>query len=220
MMLLATAALALAAPDPALAQPSSPIPASTGLPSSAPASGGAQRKTEPTQRSMSVPDTGAAGGRIKRIAGGSLTRNQVVYGLTHQVQEAKQLSKLKTADFDNLRIYKLPSSMQRAMKVSDGDGKAVTIAMLGNGAQEAHPTAASSPSANDRVSPIQYLRDTLAGFNVSNALDNPGTLDASNANVNVANVPFSNVLNSNNVSIGHVIGLYIGGGGIITTITK
>jgi hypothetical protein len=229
-LMLAAAAMALAAPSAAFAQTTqpSPMPASTGttsspLPaSSAPAAPAPTTMSEPTNvPATSAPSSGgtsapAAKPQIKKLKTGSLTRSQVVYGLTHQVQAAKQLVKMKTVNFDNLRVYRLPSSLKGVLKVSDADAQAVTLALLGNGVEVAQTTPAL-PSTNGNNSPIQYLRDVLANINVSNALNNLNVLN--NSNVNVA-VSLQNVLNNNKISIGQVVGLYIGGGGIITTITK
>ena len=157
-----------------------------------------------------------AKGKVKKIKSGSLTRSQVLYGLTHQVQAAKQLVKMKTINFDNLRVYKVPTTLRSLIKLSDADQRALALAILGNGIQVAQTTP-SMPSSNGNNSPIQYLRDVLANINVSNALNNLNVLNNSNVNVNVA---LSNVLNNNKISIGQVVGLYIGGGGIITTITQ
>ena len=140
----------------------------------------------------------------------------MLYGVTHQVAAAKQLLKMKTINFDNLRVYKVPTSLKSVLKVSDAESQAIALAMLGTGTQVAQTTP-SMPSSNGNNSPIQYLRDVLANINVSNALNNLNVLNGSNVNVNVA---LSNVLNNNKISIGQVVGLYIGGGGIITTITK
>jgi hypothetical protein len=160
-------------------------------------------------------NNGNHNGQIKKIKSGSLTRSQVLYGLTHQVAAAKQLLKMKTVNFNNLRVYKLPSSLKSMVKLSDADQQALALAVLGNGVQVAQTT--TLPSTNGNNSPIQYLRDVLANINVSNALNNLNVLNNSNVNVNVA---LSNVLNNNKISIGQVVGLYIGGGGIITTITQ
>jgi hypothetical protein len=234
-LMLAVAAMALAAPSAAFAQTTqpSPMPASTGTTSSplpassapAPAAPAPTTMSEPTNApATSAPSKSGSGGssagtpkpEIKKLKDGSLTRSQVLYGLTHQVQEAKQLAKMKTVNFDNLRVYRLPASLQGALKVSDADTQAIAVALLGNGVQVAQ-TGPGLPSSNGNNSPIQYLRNVLANINVSNALNNLNVLNNSNVNVNVA---LSNVLNNNKISIGQVVGLYIGGGGIITTITK
>ena len=247
---LATAALALAATGIASAQTSpmpssstmpmsSPGPAASSMPVS-PATANPTMGTTPTANPVSAPSSssssapassgsgttrstggnaaggGVGNGKIKQIKSGSLTRAQVVYGLTHQVQAAKQLLTMKTVNFDNLRVYKLPTTLQSVLKVSDADQRAIVVAMLGSGIRVAQTTPAL-PSSNGNNSPIQYLRNVLANINVSNALNNLNVLNNSNVNLNVA---LSNVLNNNKISIGQVVGLYIGGGGIITTITK
>jgi hypothetical protein len=249
-LMLAAAALALASTGAASAQSSpmpssttmpmsSPAPAMTSMPVS-PATANPTMGTTPTANPVSSPASstsapaasgsgttrstggtpaggnGAGNGKIKQIKSGSLTRSQVLYGLTHQVQAAKQLLKTKTVNFDNLRVYRLPTSLKSMVKVSDADQQAIVLAMFGNGIQVAQTTPAL-PGSNGNNSPIQYLRDVLANINVSNALNNLNVLNGSNVNVNVA---LSNVLNNNKISIGQVVGLYIGGGGIITTITK
>jgi len=219
---------------------SSPAPAASSMPV-APATANPTMGTSPTANPMSSPSSssssapassgsgttrstggapnggvGVGNGKIKTIKTGSLSRSQVLYGLTHQVQAAKQLLKTKTVNFDNLRVYKLPTSLKSMVKLSDADQQAIVMAMLGSGIRVAQTTPAL-PSSNGNNSPIQYLRDVLANINVSNALNNLNVLNGSNVNVNVA---LSNVLNNNKISIGQVVGLYIGGGGIITTITK
>jgi hypothetical protein len=188
------------------------MPAATSAP--APSSSG----TGATRSTGGNPGTnnGNGRGKVKQLKSGSLSRSQVVYGLTHQLQAAKQLLKMKTVNFDNLRVYKLPSSLKSMVKLSDAEQQGIVLAMLGNGVQLAQTTP-PLPTSNGNNSPIQYLRDVLANINVSNALNNLNVLNNSNVNVNVA---LSNVLNNNKISIGQVVGLYIGGGGIITTITQ
>jgi len=245
-LILAAAALALASPGAAFAQSSSPMPSSSTMPMSSPAPSTEPATSMPAPATMSpstaapsaAPSSGTGNngngnganngngnnngnngkhlGQVKKIKTGSLTRSQVLYGLTHQLQAAKQLAKMKTVNFDNLRVYKLPSSLKSMVKLSDADAQALTLAMLGDGIQVAQTTP-SLPTSNGNNSPIQYLRDVLANINVSNALNNLNVLNNSNVNLNVA---LSNVLNNNKISIGQVVGLYIGGGGIITTITK
>ncbi|GAC1615493.1 MAG: hypothetical protein NVS4B13_09800 [Candidatus Elarobacter sp.] len=183
---------------------------------SAPGAGATAPTSVPAAKPSSTGKPASAEGNIKQIQAGTLTRSQVVYGLTHQVQAAKQLAKMKTVNFDNLRLYKLPQSLQSTLKVSEADTQAIALALLGDGLQIAQ-TAPALPASNGSNSPIQYLRNVLANINVSNALNNLNVLNNSTVNLNVA---LSNVLNNNKVSIGQVVGLYIGGGGIITTITK
>jgi hypothetical protein len=208
----ATSAPATSAP--ATSAPASSAPAATPAPSSS--GGSSTDRSAGGTRSTNTGGNGAGNGKVKKLKAGSLTRSQVLYGVTHQLQAAKQLAKMKTINFDNLRVYKLPTSLQSMVKLSDADTRAITLALLGSGIEVAQTTP-SLPSSNGNNSPIQYLRDVLANINVSNALNNLNVLNNSNVDVNVA---LSNVLNNNKISIGQVVGLYIGGGGIITTITK
>ena len=210
-----TSAMTMPPMSPGATGPATMVPApSTQAPTSTPASSSTSAPSGGTGSSSG--NNGNHNGQVKKIKDGSLTRSQVLYGVTHQVQAAKQLLKMKTVNFDNLRVYRLPASLKAAVKVSDADTQAITLAMLGNGIEVAQTTP-TLPSSNGNNSPIQYLRDVLANINVSNALNNLNVLNNSNVNVNVA---LSNVLNNNKISIGQVVGLYIGGGGIITTITK
>jgi hypothetical protein len=186
----------------------SPAPASSG-------SGSASGATKPGNGGVNGANNGNHLGQVKQIKRGSLSLSQVKYGLTHPLQEAKQLKSMKTVSFDNLRVYKLPTTLKSVLKVSDADTQLAVLAVLGNGVQVAQTTGL--PATNGNNSPIQYLRDVLANINVSNALNNLNVLNNSNLNVNVA---LQNVLNNNKISIGQVVGLYIGGGGIITTITN
>jgi hypothetical protein len=192
----------------------SPAPASSPASSGSGSSSGSGA-TKPGNGGVNGDNNGKHLGQIKQIKSGSLSLPQVSYAITHPLQEAKQLKSMKTIDFNKLRVYKLPSSLKGALKLSDADTQAAALAVLGTGVQIAQTTGL--PTTNGNNSPIQYLRDVLANINVSNALNNLNVLNGSNVNVNVA---LSNVLNNNKISIGQVVGLYIGGGGIITTITK
>ncbi len=137
-LMLASAALALACTSVAFAQsspmpmaspatnvmtmpPMSPgatggasmMPAPTTAPSTAaPSTAAPAATTAPTRGTGSPRSTDTGGGKVKTIKSGTLTRSQAVYGLTHQVQAAKQLLKMKTINFDNLRVYKLPDDAQ------------------------------------------------------------------------------------------------------------
>ncbi len=189
--------------------------------SAAPSSSGSG--SSPAPAGSAAPKTDGNGGpsghataQFKQIKSGSLGFTQVRYALTHPIQEAKQLKSMKTVSFDNLRVYRLPSSLKGVLKVSDADTRALALAILGPGVQVAQTTPAL-PTSNGNNSPIQYLRDVLANINVSNALNNLSALNNSNVNVNLS---LKNVLNNNKISIGQVVGLYIGGAGVITTITK
>jgi hypothetical protein len=212
LMFFAGAALALAAPSAAFAQ-SSPMPAATnagmsGTPVTPPPETSTHtRGSLPGWRRTTIPGDVPPGAQVKALKNGSLTRAQVIYGLTHQAQEAKQVAALKTVDFTRLRVYRLPTSLKTMFHVSDAESEELVVAMLGEGIQLAQTTPAL-PVTNGSAAPIQYLRDVLSGINVTSALVNSN-----------ANVLLPHVLSGNNISIGQVVGVYIGGG-IITTITK
>jgi hypothetical protein len=212
LIFFAGAALALAAPSAAFAQ-CSPMPAATNAGMSGtpvtpqPETSTHTRGSLPGWRRTTIPGDVPSGAQVKTLKNGSLTRAQVIYALTHQAQEAKQVATLKTVDFTRLRVYRLPTSLKTMFHVSDAEAEALVVAMLGEGVQVAQTTPAV-PGTSGSTAPMQYLRDVLADVNVTNALVN--------ANVNVA---LPNVLSGNKISIGQVVGIYIGGG-IITTITK
>jgi hypothetical protein len=212
-MVFAVAALALGSPSAAFAQ-LSPTPAATnagmsGTPvTPAPESTSHSRSSLPGWRTTRLPGDVPPGAQVKALKNGSLTRAQVVYGLTHQTQEAQQVAKLKTVDFNRLRVYRLPTSLKTMFHVSDAESEALVVAMLGEGVQVAQTTPAV-PGTKGSNAPMQHLRDVLANIEVSNALED--------SHVNVA---LPNVLSGNKISIGQVVGVYIGAGGIITTITK
>jgi hypothetical protein len=211
-IVFAAVALAFGAPSTAFAQPS-PMPAATnagmseGPVTPVPESTSHARSSLPGWRTTRLPGDVPPGARVKALKNGSLTRAQVVYGLTHQAQEAQQLAKLKTVDFNRLRVYRLPTSLKTMFHVSDAESEALVVAMLGEGVQVAQTTRAV-PDTSGSTAPIQDLRDVLAGITVTNAL--------ADSHVNVA---LPNVLSGNKISTGQVVGLYVGGG-IITTITK
>jgi hypothetical protein len=150
---------------------------------------------------------------IKRIPNGSLSIPDLRYGLTHPLQEANQLRKMKSISFDKLRVYRLPSSLKSMLKVGDANADIPVLAVLGP------PTliAQTTPASNGSNSPIAVLQYVLANINVSNALNNVNVLNNSTVNVGVS---LQDVLNGNKISIGQVAGIFVNGLGIITTITK
>ncbi len=213
LVFFAAAALTFGVPSGAFAQ-ISPMPSATnagmtGTPvTPQPETSAHTRGSLPGWRRTDVSGEIPPGAQIKAMKSGSLTRAQVIYGLTHQVREAKQLAKLKTVAFARLRVYRLPPSLKTMFHVSDAESQALVVAMLGEGVRVAQTTAAL-PDTDASSSPIQYLRDVLADITVSNALENSNR-----------NVALQNVLYDNKIPIGQVVGLYVGGGGIITTISK
>jgi hypothetical protein len=213
-----SAAPASAMPEPSSAPatlspaPPSAVPSAAPAPSAAPSASPATR-TAPGTRSM---DTGNGKhlGQVKKIPNGSLSFNDLRYGLTHPVQEANQLRKMKSVSFDKLRVYRLSSALKSTLKVSDANSDIPVLAVLGPAIYVAQT---GTPSANGNNSPIAVLQYVLANINVSNALNNVNILNNSNVNVGVS---LQDVLNGNKISIGQVAGIFVNGLGIITTITK
>ena len=238
--ILAAAALGLA-PASALAQsappttapvaPAPPVPSSGSMtsptpdtPSPAPAmsSPGASQASPAPASSPSTRGTGGtrststAAKSVKKIPNGSLSFTDLRYGLTHPLQEANQLRKMKSVSFDKLRVYRLSSNLKSMLKVGDANSDIPVLAELGPPILLAQ-TSGPLPGTNGSNSPIAYLQYVLANINVSNALNNVNVLNNSNVNVGVS---LQDVLNGNKISIGQVAGIFVNGLGIITTITK
>jgi hypothetical protein len=152
-------------------------------------------------------------GQIKKIPNGSLSTTDLRYALTHPLQEANKLRKVKSVSFDKLRVYRLSSGLKSMLKVGDANADIPVLAVLGPGTLIAQTT----PATNGNNSPIAVLQYVLANINVSNALNNVNVLNNSNVNVGVT---LQDVLNGNKISIGSVAGIFVNSLGIITTITK
>lgn len=184
--------------------PSTTAPAETMAPAPSPA---ATTKPKPSS------NPGQQKGKIKKLKEGTLSYSQVTYAISHPLQEAKQLGKLHTVNFNNIRVVRLSKLGIKGLHAMNLE---LTIAdeSFGTPVQVAQTTP-NLPTTNGNNSPIQYLRDVLANINVSNALNN--LLNNSNVNVNVS---LSDVLNNNKIAIGQVVGVYVGGGGLINTIVK
>ncbi|MDB5028789.1 MAG: hypothetical protein JWO66_2478 [Candidatus Eremiobacteraeota bacterium] len=193
----ATAAPAPAAPS---AAPSTPAPAATR------AAGGTRSGADPGAKHLD---------QVKKLPNGSLSMTDLRYGLTHPLQEANQVRKMKTVSFDKLRVYRLSSGLKSMLKIGDADSDIPVLAVLGPGLLVAQTTGL--PNTNGSNSPIAYLQYALANINVSNALNNVSVLNGANVNVGVS---LADVLNGNKISIGQVAGIFVNGLGIITTITK
>lgn len=135
-------------------------------------------------------------GQVKKLRTGTLTLAQVKYALGHQSAEANRLRAIKQVKFENLRVYRLPDSLRHSMNLH-ASASAV-----------AYEPFTVSDALAQTSSPLLNI---LANINVSDALNNA-------LNGNNVSLSLSDVLNSNNIGIGQVVGVYIGGGGIITTI--
>ena len=204
----AAAAVAQTTPEPAAT--SSPAAVQSEAPTVAPT----------PMHSLSTPSPKP---QYKKLKTATLSTSQLTYALTHQVSEAKQLTRMKKINFDNLRIVKLSGPklnlLQRLhIRVDSGEQTLAYDPFLVADTQQVIAQATSAPplpTTNGNNSPIQYLRDVLANINVSNALNNL----LNNSTVS-ATVSLSNVLNNNKIAIGQVVGIYIGGGGLINTIIK
>ena len=193
----------------ATAAPSTPAPVMTMAPAPAP------NPTKAGSTSGTAPKTnhGKHLGQIKKIPNGTLSTSDLRYGLTHPLQEANKVRKMKTVSFDKLRVYKLSGHLKSLLKVGD-NSDIPALAVLGPGTLIAQT---SLPGTNGSNSPIAYLQYVLANINVSNALNNVSVLNNSTVNVGVS---LADVLNGNKISIGQVAGIFVNGLGIITTITK
>ena len=211
----------MTSPAPAMSVPATTPPA-TSAPAMSTTSAPSAPSATPATRSAPATrstDTGTGNngkhlGQVKKIPNGSLSFTDLRYGLTHPVQEANQLRKMKSISFDKLRVYRLSSSLKSTLKVSDANSDIPVLAVLGPAIYVAQT---GTPSANGSNSPIAVLQYVLANINVSNALNNVSVLNNSNVNVGVS---LQDVLNGNKISIGQVAGIFVNGLGIITTITK
>lgn len=131
---------------------------------------------------------------IKRLANGSLTLAQVRYAVTHQSQEVAKLRSMKRISFSNIRIYRVPASLKKQIQVWRSQQAYVPFELNDMVAQSSNP-----------------FLNIFANVVITNALNN--ILNSNNVNVSL-----NDILNANNVGIGQVVGLFINGAGIITTI--
>lgn len=158
--------------------------------------------------------------QIKHLKTATLPTAQVAYALTHQLSSARQLARMKTVNFDNIRVVRLSTTVKAGLlhlfklRVDADQNMIAAQPFMVADAMIAQATPAP-PVTNGNNSPLQFLHNVLANINVSNALNNLLNNSTVNANVNL-----QNVLNNNKIAIGQVVGIYIGGGGLINTIIK
>lgn len=146
-----------------------------------------------TQASPSQAGNGKHLGQIKHLRSGSLTPGQVRYALSHVSQEAARLRSMRRVKFENLRVYRAPASLKKHASISFMAYEPIRL-------QDALAQTSSNP-----------LLNIFANINVVDALNNA-------LNGNTVGVTLNDVLNANNIAVGQVVGVYIGSGGIITTI--
>lgn len=191
---ITTIALALSA-QAALARQATPAPSpqTTVAPSpSAPAATPAATAAPAT--SGNPANHGKHLGQIKKIPSGTLTPTQLRYALAHPSQEAAKLRAMKSVKFENLRVYHMPASLRKTLHASASEIAYNPFTLPDALAQSSNP-----------------LLNIFANINVSDALNNA-------LNGNTVGVTLNDILNANNIAIGQVVGVYVGGGGIITTI--
>jgi hypothetical protein len=148
-------------------------------------------------------------GQIKKIPKGNLSLVQVTYGLTHLPQEISSLRKLHKVKFSNLRVQRVPTTLHKLIHTSQIAVPVVAyepVTLSDALAQTPAPTAAPSGL-------LGSLLNIIANINISDALNNA-------LNGNTVDLSLSNVLNGNKIAIGQVVGVYVGGAGIITTLLK
>ncbi len=199
------AALLAASTSPAWAQ-TTPAPSPQATMAPAPVTTSAP---EATAHPAATANPGKHNGQIKKIAAGNLSLAQVTYGLTHMPQEISSLRKLKKVKFANLRVQHVPTTLHRLIRTSQIPSAAVAYepVTLGDAlAQTPSPAPATSGL-------LGSLLNIIANINISDALNNA-------LNGNTVNLSLSNVLNGNKIAIGQVVGVYVGGAGIITTLLK
>jgi hypothetical protein len=185
---------------PALAQTTPyPSPQATIAPSPAPT-------TAPTPHAAAT-NRGKHLGQVKKIAAGNLSLGQMAYALTHMPQEISSLRKIHKVKFSNLRVQRLPSSLHRLIRMSFAPQAVAYEPITLDDALAQTPTPAPAGGL------LGSLLNIIANINISDALNNA-------LNGNTVNLSLSNVLNGNKIAIGQVVGVYVGGGGIITTILK
>jgi hypothetical protein len=189
MLIALTLALSLqATPAPSPQPTQAATPAASASPASTASPAAAPQPTKPPRARMSKS--------YKKLAHGTLTGAQIKYALTHQLESANKLRAMHSIKFENLRVYKLSAS---DLKYLHADASTVAY----------QPFRLSDAVAQSGV--LGSFLNLIANVNVSNALN--GSL-----NGNTVNASLSDVLNGNNIAIGQVVGVYVNGGGIITTL--
>lgn len=134
-------------------------------------------------------------GRLRALLHVSLPSAQVKYAVTHQSQELAKLKAMKKVSYTKLRFYRVPASMLPQIKAWRSQ-------------QAYEPSIRLNDALAQTSNPFLNI---FANVVVTNALNNI-------LNNNNVSVSLNDVLNANKIGIGQVVGLFINGGGIITTI--
>jgi hypothetical protein len=132
---------------------------------------------------------------LKKLLSGAMQVAQVKYGVTHQSQELAKLKAMKKVSYSNLRFYKIPAALMPQVKTWRSQ-------------QAYDPSFRLNDALAQTSNPFLNI---FANVVVTNALNNV-------LNNNNVSVSLNDVLNANKIGIGQVVGLFINGGGIITTI--
>ena len=132
--------------------------------------------------------------QLKKLVSGALSVSQVKYAVTHQSQELAKLKAMKKVSYSNIRFYRISPSMLKNVNVWRSQQAYEPFRLNDQLAQSSNP-----------------FLNIFANVVVTNALNN--VLNSNNVSVNL-----NDVLNANKIAIGQVVGLFINGGGIITTI--
>jgi len=190
---LGTAALVIALATNAAAQTTPvPSPQATMAPSpSVPVQTATPMHATPT----SAPAKRGLLNKLRKMLSGTLQLSQVKYAVTHQSSELAKLKAMKRVSYSNLRFYRIPPGLLPQVKAWRSQ-------------QAYDPSFRLNDALAQSSNPFLNI---FANVVVTNALNNI-------LNSNTVNVSLNDVLNANKIGIGQVVGLFINGGGIITTI--
>lgn len=190
----AAAATAQVTPSPAASTPPSPAATAPAEPSIAPSDSASPAASPAAAATPEIE------GHVKTLRKGTLTPGQLAYAVSHPAQEAAKLRAMHTVHFDNLRVYRVAPGILPKLHVSNQEVAYEPLTMLDGGGSQTVALNLTQP-----------LLNIIANINVQDALNNA-------LNGNTVTVSLQNVLNNNKIAIGQLVGVYVGGGGIITTI--
>jgi hypothetical protein len=190
---LGTAALVMALATNAAAQ-TTPVPSPQATVAPSP-SVPVQTATPMRATATSAPAKRGLLNKLRKLLSGALPVSSVKYAVTHQSSELAKLKAMKKVSYSKLRFYKLPPSLVPQVKTWRSQ-------------QAYDPTFRLNDALAQTSNPFLNI---FANVVVTNALNDI-------LNNNTVSVSLNDVLNANKIAIGQVVGLFINGGGIITTI--